>query len=515
MAGALFLIEAPGKRASLGRVLSRLGLHDAQIEATVGHLGANPPGLRPVGINGALAETGYRLQPDKEALAARIAAKAAQAAVVYLATDDDQEGDVIARDALRWCVPLEAHDRVRRLRLRALSQAEVEAALRAATPFEPECAHRGDARRVLDRLVGAMSDHGVAIGRVQGSLLLTLAARPPVVAVVTHLLPAEDAHGPFTAKVEVRGAAQAPTPWAGTAPAAVAHAQAGSVSAAPWNHDEIILASSLRMGASPGAVETALQKLYESGRLTYPRARDRALTSESVRRLGALAKLNGTSFVPRCFSAQRTPGVSHGHEAPNPVGLDVPVNRPLAWMGLEEQVLVNLTQNLIQHGMEAFLERPDLSAVPAGLRELDWQRVRPLGRALWQLPAPAAGVKAWTPAQSVLHCMIEHGLARPSTIVSHVEKFLTRGLVNEVFELTDKGMQWAASNADILKSQNFSAEVEKWIDSTNNPPREMVAGIIKAFGLECLHTRTEADSGASSEYENEAEISPGHVPGSQ
>src|SRR5581483_11022243 len=132
MATRLVIIEAPGKRKHVGSLLWQAGYRDAEVVATVGHIGTNPEGFKPLAIDAAYRETGYRLKPEKEALAAEIGREASQ---IFLATDDDQEGDVIARDVLRFCIAADDQAKVKRVRLKALSVAEVKAAFAAAVPF--------------------------------------------------------------------------------------------------------------------------------------------------------------------------------------------------------------------------------------------------------------------------------------------------------------------------------------------------------------------------------------------
>ncbi|WP_240533994.1 toprim domain-containing protein [Aeromonas veronii] len=81
-----------------------------------GHGYRGPHRHQPGGLQAACGrfeyrETAYRLKPDKERLAAEIGKAAKAAKRIYIATDDDQEGDVIARDVLRFC--LDEEDRSR------------------------------------------------------------------------------------------------------------------------------------------------------------------------------------------------------------------------------------------------------------------------------------------------------------------------------------------------------------------------------------------------------------------
>jgi DNA topoisomerase-1 len=506
----LFIIEAPGKVRGLSDALRRANVRSVEIIATRGHLCANPNGFDPLTIDIHFRETCYRLKPDREALAAQITFRASEVSHIYLATDDDQEGDVIARDAVRFCIPPEYRNKVKRLRLKALAHSELVTALRAAQPFDELAADPGDARRVLDRLIGSLSSEAGAVGRVQGSLLIALAARPPVVGTITHTLSTSDRRGDFVATVPV---------WAGQAvaavqthdlKAAVVSRSACQLAGVPWNHNQVLLHGSLETGRSIREVSAAMQQLYEQGRLTYPRARDTSITPESLQRLKLLARANGVGFRPDLFTAIRHADGAHAHEAPNPLVLDVCVNRDHTLLSLSEQVLAILSRRLLDHGIEGSLERPDPSDLPPEVRGLDWHRVVAKGTRLWGHRTPVAQFQAWTAEQSLLHFASEERLGRPSTIVNHLEKFLARRLVTDEFTLTDKGVKWCEQVVKHFGNHNLSASVEEYLDTHHESSALMVANMIELLGLEAVTARLEPPLHSETSYDRH-EISAGRL----
>lgn len=510
MAANLFIIEAPGKRKSMFDVLRRAGVRDIDIEATVGHLGTNPAGFKPLAVDSEYRETAYRIKPEREHLAAVIAHKASEAKRIYLATDDDQEGDVIARDALHFCIPEEHRHKAVRLRLKALAQAEVAAAIRDAKPFDEMMAAQGDARRIIDRLIGSLSSDAGAVGRVQGSLLLALADQQPVVGVVTHTLPSVDGKGNFVAKEPVFAGQAVPEVLQLEIEAMTASASKITMAQAPMNHDQILLAASLRTGAEVGDVSRAMQSLYERGRMSYPRAKDCAISPESLRRLSMVARANGAMFRADLFSEVREIAGAHGHEAPNPLVLDVPTNRAFGMLTLEEQVLVTLTQNLIDSGIEGRFERPNTANLPEAARDLNWHRATAIGTRLWANVPDRAGFQPWTKEQSLLHFMIKNELGRPSTIVAHIDKFLTRDLVTQDFELTRKGQEWAANVGAVFSYRNVSKLIEEYVESNRKSSSSMVSDMVELFELHGVRTAVEQHMEAN-EHE-QIEISASYVP---
>jgi len=512
MPSNLFIIEAPGKREGLSGLLWRAGIRDAEVMATVGHIGTNPQGFQPLGIDAQYRETEYRLKPDKGVLAMKIGAAAKAAKKIYLATDDDQEGDVIARDVLRFCIDPEDHAKAVRTRLKALAPSELKAAVDAAEPFDPMAAVRGDARRVLDRLIGALSSREAAVGRVQGSLLLTLAELHPVVGVATVTMPSDDGKGDWIATAPVYAGQPVPETPAITVVARVGKSFEATLASQAMNHDDVLLSASLATGEPVERVSQAMQTLYERGQMTYPRAKDRAVSPDAFRRLQALARVHGAGFDEHRFKAVRAVEGEHAHEAPNPTVLDLPLNRQNALLSMEERVLVHVARNLIECGMPCQYQTPrlvDVAALPGGLAKLAWHRMVPAGERLWEPGAPAAGVVKWTPEQSVLHLMSKCGLGRPSTIVNHVGKFIERGLVDADFALTEKGQAWTQRIGELFSgNRGLSKTVETYLELNRKPAEDMVREMITLCALDSA-----VGSGANQGYDDdeELEISSGHV----
>lgn len=486
MATTLVIIEAPGKRKHMANVLWQAGMRDVEVMATVGHIGTNPERFHPLGVDTDYNETAYRLKPDKEKLAMNIEQAAKAAKKIYIATDDDQEGDVIARDVLRFCIDEEDHHKVLRLRLKALVPSEVQVAVAEAAPFEPLAAARGDARRVMDRIIGAMSTSDGAVGRVQGSTLLCLQSQVPVQGVMTFTLKSNDDRGDWVAKYPVYAGQDTLFDGELDYCASPGRSEMATMARRAMNHDDIVLQASLATGGSIGQVSRAMQSLYEKGKMTYPRSRDHSITADSFRRVAAIARANGAGFDMQRFRAIRELNGAHAHEAPNSMMLDVGVNKSLETLELEDQVLVLITRHLIDCGIPCQYETPrlmDLTELPGNMAQLGWHRIIPTGDRLWESKPAEAGYTAWTAEQSLLHFMMKNELGRPSTIINHIDKFLGRDLIDEHFELTKKGAEWSANIGVIFNHQNISKMIENYIEENCKEPNRMVAEMIELCQL--------------------------------
>lgn len=186
----LVILEAPGKTATVSKILRSLGARP-RIVATGGHLAGWPSGLFPIGLRpvpGRLDEPRRRLLPQAGAVAARLrnALAAIPDAPVLIAADNDVEGDVIALDAARMVLDAQpaAASRLYRVLPGALTAPAWRAALAASFALGPVPlsgtrdslegrAVEGRFRAAVDRWIGALLTRRTALpcGRVRAGLL--------------------------------------------------------------------------------------------------------------------------------------------------------------------------------------------------------------------------------------------------------------------------------------------------------------------------------------------------------
>lgn len=180
---ALVIIEAQGKVTTWQRVLASIGMK-ARVVATHGHIARFPDRLTPLGIDlrqGASCDRGRIVDPRQlQSLLAEVALVTANAPI-FIATDDDAEGDVIALDIIEGLIAADSRlaQRLFRVRLHALSSDGITVALNAAAPVRETAtdilarALPGRARAVTDRWIGAVfSRHANhPVGRVRSAIL--------------------------------------------------------------------------------------------------------------------------------------------------------------------------------------------------------------------------------------------------------------------------------------------------------------------------------------------------------
>jgi len=155
----LVIVESPAKARTIGRFLGP----EYVVESSIGHIRDLPSTAAevPAGVTGEAKRLGVDVDHDFEPVYVIPASKKQQvtklrkllraADELYLATDEDREGEAIAwhlREVLKPSVP------VRRMVFHEITQQAIEEALAAPREVDEQLVEAQEARRILDRLFG-------------------------------------------------------------------------------------------------------------------------------------------------------------------------------------------------------------------------------------------------------------------------------------------------------------------------------------------------------------------------
>lgn len=476
----LVIIEAPGKVERLSRIFGELG-QNVTLFATGGHLFSNPDSLRPLCINAGMQETAR--SPVNQVLIDEMILLAKQHDFVLIATDPDQEGDVIAADVLALIGGFKGH-MYGRLRLRGLDKNSVRDACGKLTVIDPAESWPGTTRRILDRLIGgtlSSLDNGTSVGRVQSALLGAINRQAFPYGKLWLKLPASDGGQPFIATLPVtrdnqelcREMAAMAMDFPPSDVAGIEPVRGGE----PWNFGECIINIHERVGVPVDAASEIMQRLYESGRMSYPRSSANALTRDAL----ACLELNcDRANIRQYFDwniIAKMENTRHAHESPRPMVTNVDIGVPLHLMPPDEASLALITRNLVLSGMICQRQFPDTFKLPEWARALDWNRLKkqPVP---WREPDIETGIQYFAPEAAALRVLVNQRLGRPGTQVGHALRFCHRNLADDTLTLTDKGRAWVDATPDALLGDQFSTETERMIESGEVPPEEMVQQII-------------------------------------
>ena len=463
----LWVIEAPGKAQALEAILQRLGL-EARVQATKGHIMTMPERLTPMGIDCALHE--FLREPRDIDVVRRIRDLAREANRVVVATDADGEGDVIAWDVATLTADLVAEPV--RVRLRGMDDDSVREAILAGTAVLKRDAIAGRTRGIVDRLIGgAFSGNGVAVGRV-GTALLGLVASG---AASSHKLylsaPARDGGRPWLAECDIKAplTRDIGRQLVDLALPVLDMESSHPFTAAPGHMGDIMIRASEKLEISPTETAKAMQRTYESGRLSYPRAGSRGMSRSAARKMRKILENANSRFDD---SAVAEKSENEVHDAPHPLGA-VNLSLDPRKMGSDEGVRAMIARDLVRTGMRHVREMAfgepirtfligkgfpsDVAACIAGLEWRREQGPRYPDQASWGV----SQIVHRRPDAVLLEAAMHANLGRPSTWANHIDGFLARGLVDDDFNLTRKGQEWVAASPQGLMNPLISAAIEK------------------------------------------------------
>ena len=461
----VWIIEAPGKSRALTALLGRMGRR-ADVYSTKGHLFSFPEGLEPLGIDADGHDHGRTIRDPDRVVAIRKAA--ARASRVYVATDADQEGDVIA-----WDVATVISDIVPdpvRVRLRGIDEDAVRDALDAPGDVRPEDAVPGRTRAIVDRVIGAtFSRPGLPVGRV-GSAVIGLAAGGIDRDRATIVAPAVGGGRPFVCSFDFGSTVSRATverlvgrEWPALVPGST-----GPSTYAPGDTSRMISRAGDDLDMPPTQTMKGLQTLYEEGRFSYPRSDGKGLSPASAR---ALARALRDVGIKAREEALATKADTDTHDAPHPVGPvrcrgsvealgDVEGLREVAARDLARASVVRSADRADDGPVRREMERMGLTAAQIN-HVLAEGFVREMGPRVPDEDAyPSSGVRGRRADVVLVERMTAAGVGRPSTWAHHAEKSLARGLVDADLRPTARGRRCLEAAPPSLRTPELCARVE-------------------------------------------------------
>lgn len=464
----LFIIEAPGKIKALESILTRLGF-PSRIQATKGHLMTMPDRLKPIGIDCRMRE--FMRVPRDPVLALRVRSECETARSVYIATDADQEGDVIAWDVAELIKDI--HPTPLRVKMKGMDDQSVREAIEQAAPVRKEDAIAGRTRAIIDRMIGANFSNGdVSVGRVSTALLGLVDREAPAVHRLRLVAPAKEGGRPWVAETDIKDPldkAMAMRLSRVEFPALDMGNQGSPRVTVPKHMGDILVEAGDRLDLSPKEASDSMQRLYESGRMSYPRAGSRGMSDSVARKIAEIFRKSGYQVQADNYARKPDNAV---HDAPYPIGKTDPNLDPKK-LGQDESVRQVVARGLVKSGFKSSVQEARTQGLSDFLRsngfpdavaklvaDLPWTREhgpRVPGQETW----PESGLISRRPDTVLLECAIKAGLGKPSTWPTHIQAFMNRGLVDQDLQLTERGSDWLQNSPRELLDPRISAAIEK------------------------------------------------------
>ncbi len=512
----LIVIEAPGKLGQVRATIQRLALFPRpEVVPTYGllldlpddRLSVDPETLR-----------GESYEPTRPQVLEELREKAGRAQRIWVMTDADREGEVIAAQ-VRFVTGFRE---IRRVRCHSLDTGSIAEAFRQAGAPDNAGALRGIARRITDRIIGyAFSDRRLPgetgiVGRVTTGTLAHLERHEPVCAELTG-----HTRNGFQAHMEVSArhldAADAVTRLLERHPEQLNHlprqrARLRLPPPPPCTMGDALLQASrvLRLPVRHGV--GLIQKAYESGRLSYGRTDSPHLGPGSRRLASELLERHGLSAAPDAEHRYPNPGpdtLEYAHEAlhgdssvdlhahPRDQGLEDGfinlVNRRLAAsMTHDAQVDTEIIDPAALNHWVRQATGIDLTAHGLSLRIMRNTWLRPGWRQLLADMDPAEGPLQLVrlPRDAILlRSMMEAGIGRPSSYAEHIHTLERRGMVDDAGRLTPTGkaaLLYARRAAPFLCDPKHQGTLERVLADpklANHGAEDLVRQAFRHYGV--------------------------------
>ena len=168
MAKNLVIVESPAKAKTIEKFLGK----DFKVESSFGHIADLPSKELGVDVEGDF-DPKYEVSSDKKALVKKLKDLAKKAEMVWLASDEDREGEAIAWH-LAESLELDKA-KTKRIVFHEITKSAIQKAVENPRTIDYDLVDAQQARRVLDRIVGyelspvlwRKVKGGLSAGRVQ------------------------------------------------------------------------------------------------------------------------------------------------------------------------------------------------------------------------------------------------------------------------------------------------------------------------------------------------------------
>ncbi|WP_375241980.1 type I DNA topoisomerase [Lacinutrix sp.] len=168
MAKNLVIVESPAKAKTIEKFLGK----DFKVESSYGHISDLPSKELGVDVDGDF-DPKYQVSSDKKAIVKKLKELAKKAEMVWLASDEDREGEAIAWH-LAESLDLDK-EKTKRIVFHEITKSAIQKAVENPRQIDYDLVDAQQARRVLDRIVGyelspvlwRKVKGGLSAGRVQ------------------------------------------------------------------------------------------------------------------------------------------------------------------------------------------------------------------------------------------------------------------------------------------------------------------------------------------------------------
>lgn len=339
MSKNLVIVESPAKAKTIEGYLGK----DFKVTSSMGHVRDLTKGNKAIDIDNGYEPT-YDISPDKKDVIKQLKKLVKDAEMIYLASDDDREGEAIS-----WHLKevLDLNDKnTRRIVFTEITKNAIDNAMKSPRGIDIDLVNAQQARRVLDRLVGfelspilwKKIGTGLSAGRVQSvavrlvvererdiekfeskstfkvSAVFDLGKGKQLVADLAEKLPSEEEALEFItsckgAKFTINDLQKKP---------------AKKTPSPPFTTSTLQQEAGRKLGFSVIQTMVVAQKLYEAGKISYMRTDSLNLSDDAVKSATQqIGSAFGKEYIKTRKFKTKSSGAQEAHEAIRPTDFSV------------------------------------------------------------------------------------------------------------------------------------------------------------------------------------------------
>ncbi|MBR3164185.1 type I DNA topoisomerase [Candidatus Saccharibacteria bacterium] len=325
MSKNLVIVESPAKAHTIEKYLGS----DYQVLASIGHI------RKDTKVDKTTFDVTYEIDPDHKKIINELKKAAKNSDKVWLATDEDREGEAIS-----WhlCQVLNLPDDTARITFHEITKSALEAAIKTPRTVDMDMVASQQARQTLDMLVGfdlsgivrKKVPGAISAGRVQSPALRLIVEREQAIekfaskstfkisgnfgfdAKLNHDFDTEDDARAFLEQLQnadhlVKDVSKTP----GT-----------RKPAPPFTTASLQIEANSRLGFSARTTMTAAQSLYQAGLITYHRTDSLNLSKQALANIANHIDQNfGKNYLKVRNFKTKSAGAQEAHEAIRPTNI--------------------------------------------------------------------------------------------------------------------------------------------------------------------------------------------------
>jgi DNA topoisomerase-1 len=342
MSKQLVIVESPAKAKTIEKYLGK----DFKVLSSVGHIRSiakkTKDGTTPIDV-GAGFKTVYEVDPEKKKVIAELKKAISSADDIWLATDEDREGEAIA-----WhlCEVLKLDPKkTKRIVFHEITKSAIEEAIKKPRMVDMNLVQAQQARQILDRLVGfelspvvwQKVPGGKSAGRVQSPAVRLLVEREREIQAfessfsfkVTAIfsVKGEEMKAELPQRFDTETEAQAFLESLADATFTVSDITTSPSTrnpGAPFTTSTLQQEANSRLGFGSKATMASAQRLYQEGKITYMRTDSVNLSGQAIAQMSEYIKSEfGEQYHQVRKFKTKSASAQEAHEAIRPTDVKI------------------------------------------------------------------------------------------------------------------------------------------------------------------------------------------------